>query len=412
MKVIHISCAQRRGGAAIAANRLNRAMNQQGIESKMLVADWMEEDVNVAHFLDRHKVKKAVHSGLAKVCEKVKTMWVKPSYTYTIGWSDSRIDRHPLVRQADIIYVHWVSRLYCGIRGIERLLQTGKPVYVFMHDMWTITGGCHHSFECNRYTTRCVDCPVVQRTFFKGLSTYVFDRKRKRLSKYPNLHLISPSEWLADCARKSALLGNHSISVVPNLLDTSVYQCIPKSVARSLFHLPPARKLVLFGCNAGAKDLRKGWAYLQEAMHYLNNPDMDVVMFGGALSEEMQREMGCRVHAMGYLYDEYSLALLYNAVDVFVTPSLAESFGMTIMEAQSCGVIPVGFNVGGIPDLIKHKKTGYLAAYKDSKDLARGIEWALEHLSAEFSQSLHQFVEDNFSYPVVVEKHRRVWNGK
>ncbi|MFR7466444.1 MAG: glycosyltransferase [Phocaeicola vulgatus] len=69
-------------------------------------------------------------------------------------------------------------------------------------------------------------------------------------------------------------------------------------------------------------------------------------------------------YSMGKISDEYSLTLLYNAVDVYVTSSLAESFGQTIIEAQACGTIPVGFDLGGIPDIIEHEKTGYLAREK------------------------------------------------
>jgi glycosyltransferase involved in cell wall biosynthesis len=408
MKIIHISYEQRKGGAAIAANRLSKAMIQQGLDSCMLVANYTEDDNNVTHFSEHNKLKKKCYELLSWSVEKLKNKLLLPSYVFTMGHSLFRIDNHPLVREADVIYVHWISCMYCGIRGLEKLLQTGKPVYLFMHDMWAITGGCHHSFECDCYMSHCKNCPIIQRRLFKGIAGYVFSKK-KALSKYSNLHLITPSEWLADCARKSALFKSRSISVVPNLLNTSIYRCVNKSVARSIFGLPQNRKLVLFGCNIGAKSVYKGWSYLQEAMKILNNSDIDVVMFGGALTENMQKEMGYKVHSVGFLSDEYSLMLLYNAVDVFVTPSLAESFGMTVMEAQSCGVIPVGFNVGGLPDLIKHLKTGYLANYKDSEDLAKGIEWALNNNSAEFSQQLHMFVDNNFSYPVVVGKHQKVW---
>ena len=82
---------------------------------------------------------------------------------------------------------------------------------------------------------------------------------------------------------------------------------------------------------------------------------------------------------MGYLKDEYSTALVYNAADIFIAPSLAEAFGYVVMEALSCGTPVVGFNVGGIPDMISHKQNGYLAEYKSAEDIAAGIQFCLEN---------------------------------
>ena len=108
------------------------------------------------------------------------------------------------------------------------------------------------------------------------------------------------------------------------------------------------------------------------------------------------------------LIDEYSLTLLYNAVDVYVTSSLAESFGQTIIEAQACGTIPVGFDLGGIPDIIEHEKTGYLAREKDIEDLKDGILWALSHSEDEaIKKNMIDSVSNKFSYKIVTEQHMR-----
>ena len=99
--------------------------------------------------------------------------------------------------------------------------------------------------------------------------------------------------------------------------------------------------------------------------------------------------------------------MLYSAVDVFVTPSLADNFPNTIVESMACGTPVVGFNVGGIPDLIKHKVTGYLAEYKNANDLSAGIEWVLSKHKSVFNT--RSFIMDTLSPEVVVKQHKSIW---
>ncbi len=101
---------------------------------------------------------------------------------------------------------------------------------------------------------------------------------------------------------------------------------------------------------------------------------------------------------MGFLQDEYSTALVYNAADVFIVPSLADNLPTTVQESLSCGTPVVGFEVGGIPDMISHKKNGYLAKYKDSGDIAEGIKFCINN-------RIKGYRLPDFEPSVIVQKH-------
>ena len=77
--------------------------------------------------------------------------------------------------------------------------------------------------------------------------------------------------------------------------------------------------------------------------------------------------------------NEEQMAAMYAAADVFVTPSLQDNLPNTIVEAMSCGTPCVGFNIGGIPEMIHHQQDGYVARYCDTHDLAAGIRYVLAH---------------------------------
>ena len=104
---------------------------------------------------------------------------------------------------------------------------------------------------------------------------------------------------------------------------------------------------------------------------------LEVVIFGGAVPE-VATSTGFRVHSLGKLRDDTTLALAYAAADVFVVPSLQDNLPNTVMEALACGTPCVGFNIGGMPDMIEHQQNGYLAQPYETEDLAQGIAWVLE----------------------------------
>jgi glycosyltransferase involved in cell wall biosynthesis len=101
------------------------------------------------------------------------------------------------------------------------------------------------------------------------------------------------------------------------------------------------------------------------------------VIFGSWQKPEIPQWHG-PVHAMGRLHDEATLALLYNAADVFVAPSVQDNFPNTVLEALACGTPCVAFNSSGPAELSEHQRQGYLAEPFDPHDLARGIEWVLQ----------------------------------
>ena len=134
-------------------------------------------------------------------------------------------------------------------------------------------------------------------------------------------------------------------------------------------------------------------SYLIEACRQLGDL-CEVVILGGH-AEEVVAQLPMKAHPLGYVNDEQRIVDVYNAADVFVLPSLSENLPNTIMEAMACGVPCVAFKVGGIPEEIDHLKNGYVAAYRDANDLAKGIEWILQKADYEAlsQQAVHKVMQ-------------------
>ena len=287
------------------------------------------------------------------------------------------------IKNTDVIYIHWALKGMMNFRSMEQLARLNKPVVIFLHDMWNITGGCHHSFSCEKYKTEgCNNCPMFPADKKNDLSAKEFRKKLRLYSKYNNLFFVSPSKWLYDCAKESLLTKNKPVFYIPNILDKILFKPADKTVARKILNVDTEETVIAFGAIT-VNSPYKGWAYLQKALELLSKDDslknISVLIFGSAYNKEIADAIPFKTRFMGYLLDEYSTSLIYNAADVFIAPSLAEAFGYVVMEALSCGTPVVGFNVGGIPDMIRHKENGYLAKYKDAGDVSEGIKFCLKN---------------------------------
>ena len=249
----------------------------------------------------------------------------------------------------------------------------------------------------------------------KDLARRVFDRK---LAMYEgrNITFVGCSRWMADLATKSRLTQGHTVTNIPNAIDTDVFKPMDKQSARKRFNLPTDKKLLLFGAQR-ITDERKGFSFLTEAcehisMHHPTLPgNLGVVVLGGD-AESVKSALPLPVYPVNYLNNEAEIAELYNAVDLFVTPSLQDNLPNTIVEAMSCGVPCVGFNVGGIPEMISHKQDGYVADYCDSIDFAQGIAWCLnDSRYADLSRAARESALATYGESAVAHRYLEVYQG-
>jgi len=173
------------------------------------------------------------------------------------------------------------------------------------------------------------------------------------------------------------LLGSRKVVVIPNGLDTSLYRPLDKRESRRQCGLPEDKKLILFGAIRGIKNAIKGFDLLVKALKEIDPERYELIVFGSEESAAT-RALNLKAHVFGTISDEEKLVMLYSAADVVAVPSYQEVFGQTASEAIACGVPVVAFNRTGLPDIVTHKETGYLAVPFDPADLARGITWITE----------------------------------
>ena len=378
MKVLLLNTSERTGGAAVASNRLMRALQKQGIEVKMLVRDKQSQNKDIdsintnwiMRYLNRFRFYwERLIIFLANHFHK------EELFRVSIANTGADISRHPWVQEADIIHLHWINQGFLSLKDIQKLSLLDKPIVWTMHDMWPCTGICHHARECIFYHTLCKQCFYLQ-SHNVDLSTKVY-QKKLQIYKPANITFVGCSHWLANRTSQSQLVKGKNILSIPNPISTTSFYSQNQTDSRRLFNLPTNKKLILFGA-LNVTDVRKGVNYLLKALTLMPINDIELVVFG-QVKNDIKHLVPISIHSMGYLTDEKKIATLYNAVDLFVTSSLDENLPNTIMEAMACGTPCVGFATGGIPEMIDHLQNGYVAEYKSAEDLANGIRWVLEH---------------------------------
>lgn len=415
MDIVQINTIDIQGGAARAAFRLNQALNKLDVDSKMLVQSKVGDDI---------KVKSVTQIKIQKVLAKIRPYYDmlplklyknREAGPFSVARTGVNIYNNQYIKEADIINLHWINGGFLSLKSIKKLNQLHKPIVWTLHDMWPFTGGCHYSGGCTKYKKKCGQCPMLNSSKDRDLTRRIWEKKNKC---YKNLKLtiVPCSNWLAKCAKDSSLFDDLRIEVIPNSVDINVFKPIKKEIARDILNLPQNKYLILFGAMGATSDKRKGFSYLNKALYKIKitypelKDKIELIIFGASYSEDIDN-LSFKTHFLGRLNDEHSLALCYNAADIFITPSLEDNLPNTIMESLSCGTPVVGFKTGGIPDMIEHKQNGYLVEYKSVDDLAQGICWILKDKNKliDIGKKARQKVLDNYTYDIVGNRYFKLY---
>lgn len=409
MKTLILSTSDLTGGAAVAANRLMYALQHAGVEAKMLVRDKRTDNPSVVS-VNTSSAKRKINF-IRFVWERLILFLCnhfsrKELFKVSIANTGTDISNHPLIQGADIIHLHWINQGFLSLDDIQKLVKLGKPIVWTMHDMWPCTGICHHSWGCDRFMDECGNCKFLNSNCKTDLSYRTF--KKKRFISESKMQIVAVSNWLKDLAEKSALTKNLKIQVIPNVIDISVFFPSSKTHARQELFLPLNKTIILMGA-ARLDDPIKGFEYLKEALAIVkkDRTDLLLVVFGGIKDSSIfLSNLPIPYVLMGSLSDASKIAQLYAAADVTVVPSYYETFGQTLIEAMACGCPAVSFDNSGQTDVIDHKVNGYLANYKDSEDLATGIQWVLENKKIlNLSEACVKKVQENYTEQIVAEKY-------
>ena len=435
MRMVIINKSDSTGGAAVVSRRLMEALRREGVDAKMLVLEKLTDSPFVCQWSENNDGLERLELW-ARLSVKFKFLWERLKIFLANGLNKStlfKIDtgeeglplwKHPLVKDADAILINWVNQGMLSLKGFQKILELKKPVIWTMHDMWEMTGICHHAWKCRHFEKECGNCELLGRNASsKDLSHKVWERKNKIYSNKDltrNLTFVAVSSWLKEKAMESSLLKNMRVEVIPNAFDLKKQGV--SNTKRDESEKEENKIRILFGA-ARLDDPIKGLDTLKETARILNRnyPEtasrIEIAMFGSVKDPDALNGFELPVVELGVLRGEYAVRQAYETSQIVVSASSYETLPGTLVEAQAYGCIPVSFNQGGQKDIVKDGETGFIVDYSENLEeragnLAKGILKAIELIGEReklesMKERMRENVEEKFAYQSVAREYMR-----
>ena len=405
MKVLHLTAGSLTGGAARGALWLHRALSDSGIDSTLLTnGAGIAGDRTVCSLapLRIQRLRFDIRTRIAAL--SLRRYPRRQRWIFSTGFDGVDLSTHPLVKQADIVHLHWIN----GLVSLTGLSRIDKPVVWTLRDMWPFTGGCHYAMGCDRYERACGRCPQLGSTVDDDLSARVLVRKRESLPA--NLCVVPISDWLADCARDSSLFRQARIEMIHNCFDAEEFYPVDRQQARRYLGLPRECRVIALGAQT-VQDFYKGMDLALQALGELKSDNLHLLIFGNVQGLTADT-LPLPSTMLGFVHDTETLRSVYSAADVFIAPSRMEAFGKTLVESMGCGTPVVCFDQTGPAEIVDHQVTGYKARPFESGDLARGVEWVLAQdpdTAEAIRANSRQRALMKFSAPIAAQRYRELY---
>lgn len=408
MTVTLVNHSDTLGGASVVTYRLMEALCRAGVDARMVVVRRATDDPRVSaagNSLSRKAAFMAEHlrivagNGFSR----------ENLFKISVAEAGLPLHHHPYIKEADTVVLNWVNQGMLSLKGIRRIATMGKPIVWTMHDMWNMTGVCHHAGDCEGFMHSCGNCPLVKGgNDPRDMSHTTFLRKARLYNNVP-IHFVAVSRWLASRAKDSALLRDMPVSVIPNAFPVGDFPLTP-SFTRADLGLPEGKQLIVMGA-ARLDDPIKGLPTAVEALNIVADSSSDAVaVFYGTMRDPAALDQLRLPHVcLGTISDRRRLASLYAHADAVISTSQYETLPGTLIEGMAAGCVPVTFGRGGQADIVDHLDTGYIASYGDAADFARGIEFALGR-STEDRSRRSATVARRFSADSVARRYIELFN--
>jgi len=405
MKLLNINYSDFLGGSAVATLRLHNAFIDNGINSWMGVCSTNNKEKHVLTFKNKidkieYLLKKNVVRTFIKYFEK------KNHLDYSLSIFDNPLFSDFFLNSFDMINLHWIGNETLSLKQINKLK---KPVVWTLTDMWPFLGAEHVNYFDEKKKYYWNDERILYK---KDLNLNNFFLKRK-IKNYNNIQPVAISQWLADKASQSIIFKNKKIPIIPPTLNFDIWKpLIDEKIKNTFFH--GDKKIILFSSSGGTGDYKKGFSYLVNALkRFKNIKDYHLVILGKLNSEEIEGiDISYTEISKNFFGDIKGLLKIYSSVDLLVMPSLVEAFGQVSLEAAACNIPTIAFDNTGVQEIIKHKKNGYLAEYKNTEDLCYGIDWCLEDNNLKnLKKNCRLFAIEKFSNKKIVSKYQKLYEN-
>jgi glycosyltransferase involved in cell wall biosynthesis len=273
-----------------------------------------------------------------------------------------------LIDHEGILHLHWLNGIL-NLKSVVNYVKMGKKIIWTLHDMEPFTGGCHNAKDCKNFEESCSRCPAVKQIFRSKIQKAKIG-KNLYLSLMNNVTLVFPSTWLMNNFKSGAPQSSSTLELIPNPVS-DIYFETSTDIGNSINF---DRENLVLGfvssdLNDPIKQFGKVLYAIQEVSRIIKKP---IKLFAvGTEFRNYPKGLNYEVVESGVVSDQNKLREIYSKLDLLISNSISESFGLTIAEASAVGIPSLVLEGSGSSELIKDKSTGLI--YKNQEDLIRKL---------------------------------------
>ena len=412
MKVVHIVACQLHSGAGRAIRSLHENLLSKRIESHVLG----RIELDLPKELNPHPVplwkKLPVSLGNRIVRWRLKRRYQTTLHNFHPVGFGLNLHRSKIYREADIIHVQFAGATTMGPPLWKALKNEHRPVIWTLRDMWTFTGGCHFSADCQKYHASCGGCPQLGNVDDEKQTSKDLAFKKAHIGS--NTTFVAISKIIAQQSQQSSVLQGCEIRVIPNTVMLDRFEKTKKEVARQALGLPE-NKIIISAGALNLADPRKGSESLAKLLEaFRNNPSIHWAIFGQGL-EKLVDPVPKNCTFFGLLDNDTTLNQIYSASNVYLMPSLQESFGKTTVEAMASGTPVIAYDNTPAAEMIQNDETGWLVPHDNQSKYLTKTEQAIAlgaEALAKMGEKACEYVHAEFSLDQITQQHISLYNEK
>lgn len=402
--VLHVSATDL-AGKEFNGYMLGERLRKNNFHSYLSVTHAMSNSPYVYEY-GSGAYKKTVDSLSQYILDELSIQSLFPCYR-----EKSLLPKNLLKSEIDIIHLQLIHAApFFNLRIIPSLSRKFPTVYT-LHDQWAYTGHCIHPLECEGWLSGCHNCPDLERNIAmrKDRAAYMY-RQKQQIFAESKVHLVVSSQWMYERVMKSPIMSHLPCTVIPFGIDYEVFYPEDKDKSREYLNIPSNNKVLFFRSAPG--NIYKGMEYINKALEFIHQKDVTILTtdFIGAFEEFKEK---FHFIELGWVNDQNLLRKFLSAADIFLSPSLAESFGMMPLEAMACGTPTIVFKGTGLEKLTDSPNIGTAVDYKDGRALGIAVEEMInnpEELNKRSRNGIN-FVRENYSIENYVRQHIHLYNS-
>ena len=364
MKIVYVNDNDL-AGRRFNGHDLQLMLNENGYKAKQMVISKTGDNENTIKMINTPE-------GLfiKEKCKEFEDRISMQSVIYPFG---ELLLESKEFREADIVHYHLIFNHFMSLYSFKKLVRM-KPTVWTLHDPWALTGHCVHPVDCKGWLTGCKKCKHLDNySPLKEDNAASIWNIKKDIYKDMDVDIVVASQWMYDMVKRSPLTSHFKkVHLIPFGIDLELFKQRENGrEIRKRFGIPKENFVIMFRQSSIKW---KGLSYMKEMLDGLKTEKPITLLTVGETGLLDSYKKKYQVIEYEWINDEDLMVDLYSSSDLFLMPSIAESFGLMAVEAMACSLPIIVFKGTALASVTFSPKCGIALKKGDTRSFVKTVE--------------------------------------